>query len=208
MGAGPDRTFPFPGCRDGRIVERPGLQRSGTTDNCQQDRRCELPAGHAACSSRSSREVGTRPDCRCSRSAVRCRITPRTVEVPMEVFGSDDLPIVFEVPDAEIRSTDVGGMTVSFYRLPAGDLRPILEGLPGDACPCPHWGYVVSGRLRLHTGTETPGRGCRTGLLRRARSYCRGHRTDGSVRGVTDSAVSRGVGTLQGQTPAGVRRLG
>ena len=73
----------------------------------------------------------------------------------MEVFGSDDLPIVFEVPDAEIRSTDVGGMTVSFYRLPAGDLRPILEGLPDDACPCPHWGYVVSGRLRLHTGTET-----------------------------------------------------
>lgn len=72
----------------------------------------------------------------------------------MEVFGPDDLPIVFEPADLEIRSSQVGGMTVSFYRLPAGmDPRPILEGLPGDACPCPHWGYVISGRLRIHAGT-------------------------------------------------------
>ena len=23
---------------------------------------------------------------------------------------------------------------------------PLVKGLPGDACPCPHWGYVVKGR--------------------------------------------------------------
>ena len=35
-------------------------------------------------------------------------------------------------------------------RLSAGvdvDATPLLKGLPGDACPCPHWGYVLKGRL-------------------------------------------------------------
>lgn len=43
-------------------------------------------------------------------------------------------------------------MTITFYRLPAGvDARPLLQGLPGDACLCPHWGYVIPGSLRIHT---------------------------------------------------------
>lgn len=25
----------------------------------------------------------------------------------------------------------------------------MLEGLEGDLCPCPHWGYVLSGALKL-----------------------------------------------------------
>ena len=71
----------------------------------------------------------------------------------MEVFGPSDLAQVFAAGGAEIRSGEVGGMTVTFYRLPAGvDGRPLLRGLPGDACHCPHWGYVISGRLRVHTG--------------------------------------------------------
>jgi hypothetical protein len=28
-----------------------------------------------------------------------------------------------------------------------GDLAPMLKGLPGDMCTCPHWGYVLEGRL-------------------------------------------------------------
>jgi len=27
------------------------------------------------------------------------------------------------------------------------DLTPLLQGLPGDQCPCPHWGYLFSGRM-------------------------------------------------------------
>ena len=27
------------------------------------------------------------------------------------------------------------------------DMRPLLRGLPDDRCPCPHWGYVLRGRL-------------------------------------------------------------
>ena len=43
-------------------------------------------------------------------------------------------------------------MTVTFYRLPTGaDGRPLLQGLPGGRCHCPHWGYVISGKLRIHT---------------------------------------------------------
>ena len=28
---------------------------------------------------------------------------------------------------------------------PGSTPRPLLRGLPGDACPCPHWGYVFTG---------------------------------------------------------------
>lgn len=59
---------------------------------------------------------------------------------------------MFEAGGAVIRSAESGGMTVTFYRLPAGaDGRPLLQGLPSGDCHCPHWGYVISGRLRIHT---------------------------------------------------------
>ncbi len=70
----------------------------------------------------------------------------------MDVFAPDQLPVVFEMAGAEIGSAESDGMTVAFYRLPAGsDGRPLLQGLPGGGCHCPHWGYVISGRLRIHT---------------------------------------------------------
>ncbi len=69
----------------------------------------------------------------------------------MEVLAPDQLPVVFGLAGAEIRATESDGMTVTFYRLPAGtDARPLLQGFPGGSCPCPHWGYVISGRLRIH----------------------------------------------------------
>ena len=35
---------------------------------------------------------------------------------------------------------------------PAGaDLRPPRGGCPDDLCPCPHWGYMLKGRVRMHT---------------------------------------------------------
>jgi hypothetical protein len=27
------------------------------------------------------------------------------------------------------------------------DLTPLLQGLPGDRCPSPHWGYAFEGRM-------------------------------------------------------------
>lgn len=29
------------------------------------------------------------------------------------------------------------------------DLAPLLKGLPGDSCQCPHWGYMLAGRMSV-----------------------------------------------------------
>ena len=69
----------------------------------------------------------------------------------MQTIASTDLPVAIEGDGVEFRTERVGGMSVAWVRLPAGaDLRPGLAGLPGDLCPCPHWGYMISGRLAMH----------------------------------------------------------
>jgi mannose-6-phosphate isomerase-like protein (cupin superfamily) len=41
-----------------------------------------------------------------------------------------------------------GGYTVGFERFTEDlDLTPYHAGLPDDACPVEHWGYVLAGRL-------------------------------------------------------------
>ena len=41
-------------------------------------------------------------------------------------------------------------MRALIVSLPAGaDLGPLFKGLPNDRCPCPHWGYVIRGRMRI-----------------------------------------------------------
>jgi hypothetical protein len=58
----------------------------------------------------------------------------------------DELP---ELLGAGIRGTDWGDLRSAIVSLPTGtDVAPLLKGLPDDLCPCPHWGYVVKGRLR------------------------------------------------------------
>jgi Cupin domain len=48
------------------------------------------------------------------------------------------------------RSEDVGGYTVNFVTFHEDvDATPLMKGLPDDRCQCPHWGYVVSGRLHF-----------------------------------------------------------
>jgi hypothetical protein len=48
----------------------------------------------------------------------------------------------------EDRHEDVDGYTVTFVSFGADiDGTPLLKGLPGDSCPCPHWGYVLKGRV-------------------------------------------------------------
>ena len=49
---------------------------------------------------------------------------------------------------AEDRHEDLDGYTVNFVSLREDmDLAPMLKGLPDDQCHCPHWGYVIKGRL-------------------------------------------------------------
>ena len=48
----------------------------------------------------------------------------------------------------EDRHADLDGYTANFVSLRQDmDLAPLLRGLPGDLCPCPHWGYVIKGTL-------------------------------------------------------------
>jgi hypothetical protein len=77
----------------------------------------------------------------------------------MGAVTRQDLPIVVEGDGVEVRVQEIGGgMSASFIRLPEGtDLGPALKGLADDRCPCPHWGYMLRGRLQMQTadGSET-----------------------------------------------------
>ena len=49
---------------------------------------------------------------------------------------------------AEDRTEELGDYTVNFVSiLKDHDLAPMLSGLPGGRCSCPHWGYVLKGRM-------------------------------------------------------------
>jgi hypothetical protein len=71
----------------------------------------------------------------------------------MRAAAREDVPVVIEGGGVQVRLQEIGGgMSTSFIRLPQGtDLGPALVGLPGDACQCPHWGYLLSGRLQMRT---------------------------------------------------------
>jgi hypothetical protein len=46
------------------------------------------------------------------------------------------------------RHEEVHGYTIEFVEFRETiDSAPFLKGLPGDRCQCPHWGYVLKGRL-------------------------------------------------------------
>ena len=46
------------------------------------------------------------------------------------------------------RSSQLDGYTVNFVTIKqTHDLAPMLAGLPGGKCSCPHWGVVLKGRL-------------------------------------------------------------
>ena len=45
---------------------------------------------------------------------------------------------------------ELEGYTVDFVSIrETHDLAPLLKGLPNDLCQCPHWGYVLSGRMTV-----------------------------------------------------------
>ena len=55
------------------------------------------------------------------------------------------------------QSAQWGDMEVGYTVTGAGDHTDVYRGLPGGVCPCPHYGYVFSGRLRCrYPGTDWP----------------------------------------------------
>lgn len=74
----------------------------------------------------------------------------------------DDVDVKMEIPGAVIRQrTDFGDIsgygTISgeYFTLASGvDTKPLFQGLEGNLCQCPHWGYVLRGQL---TTTDAKG---------------------------------------------------
>ena len=78
-------------------------------------------------------------------------------------IAKSEVPTRISVPGAVARQTndfgDVGGVKISgeYFTLAAGtDIAPLLKGLQGDLCQCPHWGYVLQGRVTVtYAGGES-----------------------------------------------------
>jgi mannose-6-phosphate isomerase-like protein (cupin superfamily) len=48
----------------------------------------------------------------------------------------------------EDRHQDIDGYTVNFVTFRQDvDATPMLKGAPDDRCQCPHWGYVINGKM-------------------------------------------------------------
>lgn len=71
------------------------------------------------------------------------RVAKRNVDVKMEIPGA--------VIRQRTEFGDVSGFdTISgeYFSLAAGvDTTPLFQGLDGNLCQCPHWGYVLRGQI-------------------------------------------------------------
>jgi hypothetical protein len=76
--------------------------------------------------------------------------------------AKDDVEVRMEIPGAVIRQRrgfgDVSGFDMisgEYFTLSAGvDTTPLFQGLEGNLCQCPHWGFVLRGQI---TTTDADG---------------------------------------------------
>ena len=62
----------------------------------------------------------------------------------------EDLPVTIEAEEALIQEAEWADIHVGFETYNEEfDLAPLLKGLPDDMCQCPHYGYVLRGRMRV-----------------------------------------------------------
>jgi hypothetical protein len=70
-------------------------------------------------------------------------------------IAKEDVDVKMQIPGAVIRqrmnfgdATGLGMISCEFFSLSAGvDTTPLFQGLQGDSCQCPHWGFVLRGQL-------------------------------------------------------------
>jgi len=64
---------------------------------------------------------------------------------------TEDMTVIMQAPGSQMRAIpNCGGMTLNFNELSKGtDFTPLLKGLKNDSCHCPHWGYVLEGKILL-----------------------------------------------------------
>lgn len=72
----------------------------------------------------------------------------------MSTISRDTAPNVDDPGPVGVRSGELASYTVDFMTVRQGhDMAPLLVGLPDDRCPCPHWGYVLKGRITVRHST-------------------------------------------------------
>ena len=70
-------------------------------------------------------------------------------------IAKDDVPVKIDVPGAVARqqtefgdASGFGKIGGEYFSFGAGtDITPLLQGLDGDLCQCPHWGYIIDGAV-------------------------------------------------------------
>jgi hypothetical protein len=62
----------------------------------------------------------------------------------------DSLPVTIQKDGVIIREAEWGDFHIGHETYETDfDVGPLLKGLPDDMCQCPHWGYVIRGRMRV-----------------------------------------------------------
>lgn len=68
----------------------------------------------------------------------------------MPKISKQSAPEVTDVGPAEDRGGHLDDYAVDFVTIKQShSLAPLLAGLPGDSCPCPHWGYLFAGKITV-----------------------------------------------------------
>lgn len=75
-------------------------------------------------------------------------------------IAKENVPVKIGIPGATARqqvdfgdATGYGKISGEYFSLPKGmDISPLLQGLEGDMCQSPHWGYVLQGQLTTTYG--------------------------------------------------------
>jgi hypothetical protein len=83
-------------------------------------------------------------------------------EVDMRV-AKEQVDVKMQIPGAVIRqrkdfgdATGLGKISGEYFSLSAGvDTTPLFQGLDGNLCQSPHWGYVLEGQI---TTTDADGK--------------------------------------------------
>ena len=69
--------------------------------------------------------------------------------------AKEDVEVLMEIPGAIVRlqknfgsAKGYDGISGEYFTLGAGvDTTPLFQGLEGNLCQCPHWGFVLKGRI-------------------------------------------------------------
>src|SRR5215467_2873999 len=66
----------------------------------------------------------------------------------MAGFSKHSAPRTEAMGPVENQSGEIDDYTIDFMALSSDvDGAPLLQGLPDDRCQCPHWGYVLKGKV-------------------------------------------------------------